>query len=90
MLENYQVNLDKLEHQKTIILEKEVYEGLHGDMTILIDKDKGICISDVTCPNNTCKNQGWVKSVGYPVVCIPNGVYVIITSSSVNQDIVLG
>ena len=51
-------------------------------MLISINKEKGVCIKEAICPNHTCVKQGWVKSVGYPVVCVPNGVYVIISSSS--------
>ena len=67
-----------------------MYESLHGDFTVVINKDKGICVKDVTCPNHYCEKMGWINSVGYPLVCIPNGVYVIITSLDVNQGIVLG
>ena len=73
-----------------IVLEKKEYNKLLGDVTICIDREKGICIKDVTCPNETCMKMGWVKSVGYPVTCLPNGVYVIITSPDVDKDIILG
>ena len=90
LLENLEVSLNDLKEEKIIVLKKENYDGLLGDLTIKIDKEKGVCIHDVTCPNLTCQKQGWVKSVGYPVVCIPNGVYVIITSSKIDEDIILG
>ena len=73
-----------------IVLKKQDYDKLLGDVTILINKDKGICISEVTCPNETCLKMGWVRSVGYPVTCLPNGVHVMITSPDVDQDIILG
>lgn len=90
LIENLEVSLNDLNEEKIIVLKKENYDGLLGDLTIKIDKEKGVCIHDVTCPNLTCQKQGWVKSVGYPVVCIPNGVYVIITSSKIDEDIILG
>lgn len=90
LLENKQIEIDDLLEEKHVILLKDDYDGLLGDMDIVINKDKGVCIYDVTCPNYYCKNQGWVNSVGYPVVCIPNGVYVIITSSTIDQDTILG
>ena len=57
-------------------------------MVILIDNEKGVCISEVVCPNHLCVNMGWIKEQGIPVVCLPNNVYVMITStSSVDNDI---
>ena len=90
LLENKQVKIKDVEEEKIIILTKDEYNKLLGDVTIVINKDKGICIKDVTCPNETCVKMGWVRSVGYPVTCLPNGVYVIITSKDVDQDIILG
>lgn len=90
LLENKQTIIKDVDEEKFIILTKDEYNKLLGDVTIVINKDKGICIKDVTCPNETCVKMGWVRSVGYPVTCLPNGVYVIITSKDVDQDIILG
>ena len=90
LLENKQTIIKDVDEEKIIILTKDEYNKLLGDVTIVINKDKGICIKDVTCPNETCVKMGWVRSVGYPVTCLPNGVYVIITSKDVDQDIILG
>lgn len=90
LLENKQTIIKDVDEEKVIILTKDEYNKLLGDVTIVINKDKGICIKDVTCPNETCVKMGWVRSVGYPVTCLPNGVYVIITSKDVDQDIILG
>ena len=55
---------------------------------ILIDEEKGVCISEVVCPNRLCVNMGWIKEQGIQVTCLPNNVYVMITStSSVDNDI---
>lgn len=90
LLEDKQIKVKDVDEELTIVLTKDEYEKLLGDVTIVINKEKGICISDVTCPNETCLKMGWVKSVGYPVTCLPNGVYVIITSPDVDQDHILG
>lgn len=90
LLEDKQIKVKDIDDEMIIVLKKEEYDKLLGDVTILINKDKGICISEVTCPNETCLKMGWVRSVGYPVTCLPNGVHVIITSPDVDQDIVLG
>ena len=91
LLEDLQVKVSDInEEEVVIVLSKDEYEQLLGDVTIVINKEKGICISDVTCPNETCLKMGWVRSVGYPVTCLPNGVHVIISAPKVDQDHILG
>ena len=90
LLEDKQIDYNSVSDTLEITLSKDQYSDLLGDITILIDKEKGVCVKDVTCPNKICKNQGWVKSVGYPIVCLPNGVYIIINSKTVDQDNILG
>ena len=90
LLEDKQIKVKDVDDEMAIVLKKQDYDKLLGDVTILINKDKGICISEVTCPNETCLKMGWVRSVGYPVTCLPNGVHVMITSPDVDQDIILG
>ena len=84
-----EILLDDINEHLDFVLSKEKYNGLRGDMTISIDKEKGVCISEVNCPNHLCEKMGWVNEVGVPVVCLPNNVYVIIASSSIDQDITL-
>ena len=90
LIEDKQIEFKDVEDELTIILKKEDYDKLLGDVTICIDREKGICIKDVTCPNETCVKMGWVRFVAYSVTCLPNGVSVVITSPKVDQDIVLG
>ena len=90
LLENKQTIIKDVDEEKVIILTKDEYNKLLGDVTILINKDKGICISEVTCPNNNCKKMGWVNFTNYAVTCLPNNVRVIIFTPEVDQDIVLG
>lgn len=90
LLEDKQIDFENLSGSCEVTLSKLEYDKLLGDMVILIDKEKGICVKDVTCPNKICKNQGYVKSIGYPIVCLPNGVYIIINAKKVDQDTILG
>lgn len=78
-LTTYYNEMNKVELE--IILEKEEYPNLLGDIKILINKEKGICIKEVTCPNHLCEDMGWVNRIGIPVVCLPNDVYVVIEYS---------
>ena len=86
-LDSLTVNLDDLTETKTIILTKEEYPDLLGDFKILIDKEKGICVQDITCLNHLCEKQGWVSRTNYPVTCLPNGVFVMITSPA--DDVII-
>lgn len=89
-LKEKEINFDNIESELQIILKKEDYPDLLGNVIILVNKNKGICIHEVTCPNHSCEKQGWIKNIGYPIVCIPNGIYVVIDSSSIDQDTILG
>lgn len=82
------VNLDTLEEDRIITLKKDYYPSLLGDFSIELSKNKGVRVHDVTCPNHTCINQGWVNICNLPIICIPNDVRIKIVSD--NQDIVIG
>ena len=84
-LTQYHINIDELEETYTIVLKKDVYENLLGDFYIDVDKNKGIRVRDVTCPNLTCEKEGWVNLVNLPIVCIPNDVRVVITSTNTSE-----
>lgn len=90
ILEEYQVRFSEIDDEIEITLTKDQYDKLLGDFTIVINKEHGVSVKDVTCPNHYCEKMGWIHNVGYPLVCLPNGVYVIITTSEVNQDIIFG
>jgi len=90
LLTDYQIDLNNLKEDKVIVLSQDKYDKLLGDLVITISKEKGVSITEATCPNHICVKQGFVNRVGYPVVCVPNGVYVIITSKKVDEDILLG
>ena len=53
LLENKQVKIKDVDEEKVIILTKEEYNKLLGDVTIVINKDKGICIKDVRVNSRT-------------------------------------
>ncbi len=89
-LEQYRIDLDTLDKPLEIVLKKDDYPRLLGDFTIYIDPKKGIKVDNVTCPNHTCVKQGWVNVTNLPVLCLPNDVRVVITTSSSNGDDVIG
>jgi len=90
LIENKIVNFKDVDNETEIILSKEEYPDLLGDIHILVNKEKGICVKEVECPNHYCEKQGWVSYSGYPITCLPNDVYIIINNSTVDNDIILG
>ncbi|MGM9857680.1 MAG: NusG domain II-containing protein [Bacilli bacterium] len=84
-LKEYRTEIDKLEETYTVVLTKEKYPDLLGDFYIDINKDKGIRVHDVTCPNLTCEKQGWVNITNLPIVCIPNDIRVVINSTDSSE-----
>lgn len=89
-LEQYRIELDKVDEQIEIVLKKTDYPRLLGDFTIYINSKKGIKVDHVTCPNHTCEKQGWVNVTNLQILCIPNDVRVVITSNSEDGGEVIG
>lgn len=92
LLKEKSVRMDALTEEVTIVLKKEDYpdSSLLGDVEIHVDKEKGICVHQVTCPNLICKRMGWINKVGYNIVCVPNGFFVTIKTEKTDVDIPLG
>ena len=86
VLSEYTTDMNTLTEEKTIILPKTKYPNLKDDFTILINKDKGIRVVDITCDDHTCMNQNWVNVNGLPIICIPNDVQVIIKSNATHEE----
>jgi len=87
---NYNISFSNINSEETIILKKTDYPDLLGDFKILINKEKGIKVEDITCPNHYCEEQGWVKKINYPITCLPNDVYIIILSNNTDGSFILG
>ena len=84
-----EIKMSEVYSKKDYVLKKEDYKDLRGDMVISIDKIKGVCISEVVCPNHLCENMGWVKAKYMPIICIPNNVRVMISAPTIDQDITM-
>ncbi len=76
--EKYKYNLDE---DRTIVLKKEDYDSLLGDMVIEI-KDGKVRVNKEESPKNYCSKQGWVSNVATPIVCLPNAVVITIIGQS--------
>ena len=85
------IDFNDINNELIYTLEKSKYPDLFDDFKIKINKEKGVCVDDVDCPNEYCKKQGWVNYVGYPIVCVPNGVTIlIVTEGSIDDPFVVG
>lgn len=90
-LPEYSVHFSDIENEKTIVLTKEDCPDMLGEtFTIVINKDKGICVQDIECPNHYCEATGWVKKINIPVTCLPNQIYVVLENASADTEFVIG
>jgi hypothetical protein len=60
---------------------KADYDVFLGDITIEI-VDYKVKVEDETSPRKYCSIQGYVESVGLPIVCLPNSFIVVIMGES--------
>lgn len=88
---NININLNDLTENQIIVLKKEDHPRLINDFKIEVSNKKGVRVKEVTCYDNTCINQGWINVVNLPIVCIPNDVKIVLTSTSgITGDDVIG
>ena len=88
---NININLNDLTENQIIVLKKEDYPRLINDFKIEVSNKQGVRVKEVTCYDNTCINQGWINVVNLPIVCIPNDVKIVLTSTSgITGDDVIG
>lgn len=77
--QKFKLNMNE---DKKILLEKDDYPSLLGDMIIEI-KDGKVRVEKEESPLHYCSIQGWVDSVAKPIVCLPNAVVVTIMGQEV-------
>ncbi|AMC94264.1 hypothetical protein AOC36_09820 [Erysipelothrix larvae] len=53
--------------------------GTLGDVVLEI-KDGRIRVADEISPLHYCQVQGWVERTNVPIVCLPNGIKIVIES----------
>ena len=70
------ISLD-LKEDKTIILRKEKYHLLLGDMQIEV-RDGKIGVTKEKSPNHYCSRMGFVGESTKPIICQPNKVMIYI------------
>lgn len=60
--------------------------GVLGESVVEVDKDKVRMVYS-PCPDKDCERQGWVKSPGQMLVCLPNRVTVKIESENSQREL---
>ncbi|MBQ3134201.1 MAG: NusG domain II-containing protein [Oscillospiraceae bacterium] len=46
-----------------------------GTNTVAVSGGR-IRVEQATCPDGLCVNQGWSRTEGYPIVCLPHGLVI--------------
>ena len=80
--QKYKLNMSE---DKEIVLTKDKYPSLLGEMIIEI-KDNKVRVKKEESPLHYCSMQGWVDSVAKPIVCLPNAVVVTIMGQEVPDN----
>ena len=80
--QKYKLNMNE---DKEIVLTKDKYPSLLGEMIIEI-KDSKVRVKKEESPLHYCSMQGWVDSVARPIVCLPNAVVVTIMGQEVPDN----
>ena len=72
------VNLEELKEDYIYTLKQNDHPGMISDMKFAFSNTKGIAVTYSNCKDHTCINMGYVNEANSPIVCLPNGVYVVI------------
>ena len=55
-------------------------QGSYGELDVVCENGQW-CITNQECPNHTCAQMGWANpAFAFPIVCLPNDVYVMLQS----------
>ena len=85
LIDGGEIPLSSVENTREIIISKDKL-NINGEVTVTIDRQKGIAITNSSCPNHDCVKQGFIDKADVPVVCAPNSVVVVLKSEDVDID----
>lgn len=60
-------------------------EGLLGDVLIQVE-DSRARIGESPCPGQDCVRRGWLEEPGDMSVCVPSGVYIVVTGGELEAE----
>ena len=75
-----EINLDKV----TEPIEFTV-EGDNGERNTVRAERGRIRITEASCPDKICVNQGWIENAVVPIVCLPNKVTIELRGGTDND-----
>ena len=56
-----------------------------GSNTVVVSGGR-IRVEQADCPDKLCVKQGWSRTAGYPIVCLPHGLVIQPKGSEVDFD----
>ena len=62
----------------------------NGGSNTIVVQDGRICVSQATCPDQVCVNQGWVNTDATPIVCLPNQLVIQVKGGEQDLDAAAG
>lgn len=65
---------------------EETINGANGGTNVLVIKDGVAYLSEASCPDKLCVNQGKISKRGESIICLPNEVIVEISSDTINEE----
>ena len=80
--QKFKLNMNE---DKELVLSKDKYPSLLGEMIIEI-KDNKVRVKKEESPLHYCSMQGWVDSVAKPIVCLPNSVVITVMGQEVPDN----
>lgn len=75
------IELYKLEQETQYIV-----QGDNGEMVILAKKN-AIMVEKENSPRHICSIQGWTNRTTRPIICLPNGVYILLKGNTSELDL---
>lgn len=60
-----------------------------GEGNVVLAEPGRVRMLSADCPDRLCVHMGWSDSPSKPIVCLPNGVTVVVTGAGGERDAVL-
>ena len=60
-----------------------------GEGNVVLAEQGRVRMLSADCPDKLCVHMGWSDSAAKPIVCLPNGVTVVVTGAGGERDAVL-
>ena len=75
-----EIDLGRVAKPYSLALEDE-----SGGNTVLVEPGR-IRVTEASCPDQVCVNQGWIDSGAVPIICLPNKLMIEIVGGGGDLD----